>query len=171
MKKALFIIDMLNDFVRPDGALYIEGSEKIIDRIRKEKEKAHKEGFAVIYICDSHRKDDPEFEIWGKHCVKETGGADVIEELKPSLGDIVVKKTTYSGFYNTDLEEILKRENIIHLVLTGVATNICILYTAASARMRRFKVDVIRDAVRGLTPEDKKWALQQMKDILLVEVI
>lgn len=57
MKKALLIIDMLNDFICPEGALYARGSEKIIVRIKEEKEKARSESIPVIYLNDSHRKD------------------------------------------------------------------------------------------------------------------
>lgn len=170
MKKALLIIDMLNDFLCSDGALYVEGSEKIIDRIEKEREKSHKEGVTVIYLCDSHRKDDPEFKIWPEHCVKGTYGVEIINELKPDKDDIIINKTTYSGFYNTELEKTLKEKGIEKLLLTGVATNICVLYTAADARMRGFKVEVLKDAVEGLTPRDKEWALRQMKEVLLAEL-
>ncbi|MEA1913541.1 MAG: isochorismatase family cysteine hydrolase [candidate division WOR-3 bacterium] len=170
MKRALVIIDMLNDFIHRDGALYINGGEEIIDSIREEKERAKKNGIPIIYICDFHRKNDPEFKIWPPHCVQGTKGAEIIDELKPDKDDIVVKKNTYSGFYKTDLEKILEARKIENLILTGVATNICVLYTAADARMRGYAVEVLKEGVEGLTSQDKKWALTQMKKVLQVLV-
>src|SRR3972149_4392429 len=101
-KKALLIIDMLNDFVLPGSPLEVPDTRKIIPNIQREIAKARQEGNAVIYVCDTHDPNDKEFSKfnWPPHAVIGTQGAKVIDELKPQKGDIIIEKTSYSGFYN-----------------------------------------------------------------------
>jgi nicotinamidase-related amidase len=170
-KKSLLVIDMLNDFVREGAPLKIPGVEKIIRHVRRETEKAHSEGYTVIYLCDSHDKNDREFSMFPPHAVKNTEGSKIIEELKPQGTDIIVRKSTFSAFFRTELDEVLKRLGVKKLMCTGVATSICVLYTVADAVMRGYKVDVVKDAVVGLNPEDHRFALKQMKEVLKVNII
>lgn len=166
MREALLVIDMLNDFVREGAPLEVPRAREIIPNIQREIEKARKNDYPVIYLCDAHKLDDPEFKIWPPHCVEGTEGAEVIDELKPAKGDFVVKKISYSGFYNTKLEELLKSLGVQKLFLTGIVTNICVLYTGVDALMRGFEVEVIEDCVAGLNEEDHKFAIRQLKEIL-----
>ncbi|MCM8798423.1 MAG: cysteine hydrolase [Candidatus Omnitrophica bacterium] len=166
MKKALLIIDMLNDFVLKGAPLEVPRAREIIPKIREEIDKAHKENIPIIYICDAHRKDDVEFKVWPSHAVKGTKGADVIEELKPQEGDHIVYKTTYSGFYKTELEKLLKKLKVNALILTGILTNICVLYTGVDALMRGFSVEIPEGCTAGLNTEDEKFALRQIREIL-----
>ncbi len=171
IKKALLIIDMLNDFIRENGKLYIgNDGEKIISPIQKELERFRQGKKPVFYICDCHRPDDKEFNLFPPHCLSETEGANIIEELKPSKDDFIIHKRRYSGFFQTDLDISLREEGIIELELVGVCTNICVLYTAASARMLDYKVTVLKDAVASFDQGAHDFALKQMKDILGVEI-
>ena len=72
-KKALLIIDMLNDFILEGAALQVPKIKTIIKYIKKEIEKARSEGYPIIYLCDSHDEDDREFEMFPPHAVKNTG--------------------------------------------------------------------------------------------------
>lgn len=166
MREALLVIDMLNDFVREGAPLEVPRAREIIPNIQREIEKARNNDYPVIYLCDAHKPDDPEFKIWPPHCVEGTEGAEVIDELKPAKGDFVIKKISYSGFYNTKLEELLKSLGVQKLFLTGIVTNICVLYTGVDALMRGFEVEVIEDCVAGLNEEDHKFAIRQLKEIL-----
>jgi len=171
IKKALLIIDMLNDFIRENGKLYIgDSGGKIISPIQKELEKFRKEKKPVFYICDYHRPDDKEFNLFPPHCLSGTEGANIIEELKPSKNDFIIHKRRYSGFFQTDLDISLREEEIIELELVGVCTNICVLYTAVSARMLDYRVTVLKDAVASFDQGAHDFALRQMKDVLGVEI-
>ena len=88
MKKALVIVDMQNDFVHPYGKLQVPYATDIISTIQELKKKAKAKGVPVIYTQDWHTKDDAEFKVWPEHCVENTLGAEIIDELKPEGGEI-----------------------------------------------------------------------------------
>ncbi len=173
MKEALLVIDMLNDFVREGAPLEVPDTRTVIPVIKREIDKAHAAGYPVIYICDTHAADDKEFSKfgWPAHAVKGTRGAEIVEELRPAGSDIVIPKTTYSGFYGTDLEKTLRRLGIDSLRLTGDVTHICILFTAADAVLRDYTVTVVEDGIAGLAREDHDAALRIMKNVMGVQMV
>ncbi len=165
-QKALLIIDMLNDFVLPGAPLECPGAREIIPNIKRELDEARTEGYPVVYICDSHRENDPEFKVWPRHCVKGTKGAEVVEELKPARGDKIIRKVSYSGFYKTRLEEVLKNLKVKELVITGVCTEICVLFTSVDALMRGYSVYVPEDCAAGLSEQGHLFALKHINEVL-----
>jgi len=172
-KEALLVIDMLNDFVLEGAPLEVPETRRVVPAIRREMDAARKRGDPVIYLCDTHEPDDREFSKfgWPAHAVRGTKGGEVISELKPGPGDIVIPKTTYSGFYHTALEDHLKRLGIDSLRLTGCVTHICILFTASDAVLRDYKVTVVENGVAGISREDHDAALRIMKNVLGVKVV
>ena len=167
-KEALLVVDMLNDFVLPGAPLEVPETRTVIKTIRREIDAAHAAGRPVIYLCDTHAPDDREFGKfgWPPHAVAGTRGAEIVDELKPRPEDIVVPKTTYSGFFGTALESILKKLEVDSLRLTGCVTHICILFTASDAVLRDYTVTVVKDCVAGIAKEDHDAALRIMKDVL-----
>jgi nicotinamidase-related amidase len=78
--RALLVIDMLNDFLLPEGNLYVgDAGQKIIPFIRNKISEFRKRKERVVYICDSHRPDDAEFVMFPPHCIQGTRGGRVIE--------------------------------------------------------------------------------------------
>jgi nicotinamidase-related amidase len=173
MKEALMVMDMLNDFVLPGSSLEVPEARTIISTVKKEIEKAHATGYPVIYLCDAHAPDDKEFSKfgWPAHAVKGTRGAAVVDDLKPVAGDIVIPKTTYTGFFGTNLDETLKRLGVDSLRFTGVVTHICVLFTASEAVLRDYQVTVIEDGVAGLSREDHEAGLRIMRNVLGVKIV
>jgi len=168
---ALLVIDMLNDFVLPGAPLKAEDAEHIIGPIKEEIEKAKRSFYPVIYLCDRHEEDDIEFRLYPRHAVKNSEGEKIIEQLRPEGNDIIVRKYSLSGFYNTDLDEILKKLFIKKLILTGIYSNICVLYTAFDAVIRGYDVDVVKKATVGTTKREKSSSLEHMKKVLKVNII
>ncbi len=168
MGRALLVIDMLNDFVDEKGSLRVPDTEAVLPRVVQEVADARARGEAVVYVCDAHQPDDPEFSRmgWPPHAVRGTWGARVVEALEPRPLDPVVEKTTYSGFHGSDLDRVLREREARTVRLVGCVTNICVLYTAADAAMRGYEVEVVRDAVAGLDPGDHAFALRQMERVL-----
>jgi nicotinamidase-related amidase len=172
-REALLVIDMLNDFVLEGAPLEVPDTRKVIPAIKREIERARKDGNPVIYICDWHDPDDSEFEKfgWPPHAVRDTKGADVVEDIKPQKGDVVIKKNTYSGFYGTELEKTLKKLGVSDLRLTGCVTHICVMFTASDAVLREYGVSVVADGVAGLAKEDHDAALRIMKNVLGAKLV
>ncbi|RMG72044.1 MAG: cysteine hydrolase [Nitrospirae bacterium] len=172
-KRALLVIDMLNDFVLEGAPLEVPSTRKVIPAIKKEIERAHSEGEPVIFVCDAHEPDDREFERfgWPPHAVKGTRGAQVVDELKPGKEDILIEKTTYSGFYNTKLQSTLEALGVDTVRLTGCVTHICVLFTASDAVLRGYRVEVFKDGVAGLSEEDHQAGLRIMKNVLGAKII
>jgi nicotinamidase-related amidase len=162
-KTAVLVIDMQNDFVKPNGKLYVPTAQETIPAIRKLLEKARSANVPIIYTQDWHFKNDPEFRIWGEHCVANTWGAEIIDELKPAPDDIVIRKRRYDAFFGTDLDYVLR--HIVHadtLVIVGTVANICVLHTAGSAALNWYNVVVPIDGISALNEFDYYAALRQI---------
>ena len=165
-KKALLIVDMLNDFVDKNGVLYCgETAQAIIPFIKKRLETFRNRGDLVIYLKDSHDEDDREFERFPSHCVAGTWGNEIITELAPKPGEKVVPKKRFSGFYGTDLESILDSAGVDEVEIVGVCTSICVMDTVGGLADRDYKISV---PVKGVTDFDQKFhefSLKRMKQI------
>ena len=168
-KQAVIVIDMLNDFLY--GKLKCERCQKIIPELKKLLQTAREKNIAVIYLCDAHSKDDEEFNKWPQHAVKGSHGAEVIDELKPLKRDHVIKKTRYSCFFNTELENLLEKLEIKHLILCGILTDICVQHTAADAYYRNLKVSVPIECTEALSEDAKKESLEFMKAMYGAEIL
>lgn len=167
---ALLIIDMLNDFVLEGAPLEVPDTRKIIKNIQRELKKAREQGMPVIYLCDSHRKSDPELKFYPPHAMKGSRGARVIGELNPELGEEVIEKHTLSGFFETRLEESLKRLKVKDLLVTGCVTNICVAATVADAFYRGYRCRVKKDCVAALDKQGQRYGLDQMASVFGAEV-
>jgi nicotinamidase/pyrazinamidase len=171
-RKALIVIDMLRDFIPKDGALYCGAAgEKIVPFIKAKLEEARNSGGLVIYITDSHKPNDPEFKMFARHAVKGTPGAEVIPELKPKRGDIVVRKLTLSSFYKTRLDDVLKKNKIKEAVVVGVCTSICVMDTVGGLRVRGYPVTVYKKGVADFDQRMARMALERMKKTYGAEVV
>jgi nicotinamidase-related amidase len=164
-KTAVIVVDMLNDFVKEDGALVVPGASKLIPNQQKVLKTAREQGVKVIYLTDNHLPYDDEFEKWPPHAVAGTEGAEVIDELKPIDNDRVIPKRRYSGFFGTDLDITLREADIQTLVLMGVLTDICVMYTSADATAKDYDVVTVKDAVDSSNRENHEFAIQHMKSV------
>ena len=166
IRRAVIVIDMLNDFVR--GNLKCERAERIIPNLKRLIEAARTHKVPVIYSNDAHLESD--FEVvnrWGKHAMKGTKEAEVIPELKPEKGDYIVEKRTYSGFFETGLDSLLRSlyggRGANELILTGLHVNICVRHTAADAFFRGYKILIPKDCVEAFTEKDYEEGLEYLK--------
>ena len=150
LKIALIVVDMLKDFI--EGSLKIPNVEETVKNIKEAISTARTFKVPIIYVCDRHiPKVDRELEIWGPHAIADTEGAKVIEELSPQKGDFTVFKRRYSGFFQTDLDLLLRELKVDTLALTGVSTDICVKCTAIDAFYRGYNLIIIKDCVAAFT--------------------
>ena len=163
-KYAVIVVDMLNDFVT--GPIASPRVHHIIEPIKKLCEKARAAGVPVIYANDSHTPEiDKEFKVWGPHAVEGTKGAEIIDELKAQPGDYIVPKKTYSGFYETTLELILRELGVDTVVITGWQADCCCRHTSADAFFRGFNIVVPRETTDTDTEEGYVGALAYIQKI------
>ena len=112
-KRALIIVDMLNDFVDEKGALYCgDTARAIVPAVKKRLARFRQSGDLIVYLKDSHDEEDKEFDRFPKHCVQGSWGNEIISELSPNPGEAVIPKKRFSGFYGTDLENILSSAGV-----------------------------------------------------------
>jgi nicotinamidase-related amidase len=170
----VILVDMLNDFVT--GKLEVKRTKYIIPNLQRLVEAARKNGVPVIYSNDAHYPQDVEVvEKWGNHAIKGTKGAEVIPELKPSPKDYLVEKRTYSGFYETGLDPLLrslyKGEGVKTVILGGLHTHMCVRHTAADAFFRGYHIIVAKDGVEAFTKEDHEQGLKYLENVYNAKIM
>jgi len=173
MRPAVIVIDMLNDFLYKEcnPKLACERGFIIIPNIKKLIEAARESNVPVVYSNDAHLPNDSELKIWGPHAMKRTKGAEVISELKPASMDYQVEKRTYSGFFETGLDTLLRSLGVDMLYITGLHTNMCDQHTSADAFFRGYKIKVVEDAVNAFTEQDHLQGLKYLNFAYGAELI
>ncbi len=169
VEHAVLVIDMLHDFVF--GRLKCDPCAEIVDNIRRIVDAARAADIPVVYVNDSHLPTDPEIRIWGEHAMRGDEGSRVIEELKPADRDHVLEKRTYSAFFETGLDPLLRSLGVRTVVLTGIHTHICVKHTAADAFFRGYRVVVVKDATATFNPRDHEDALSYMRTMYGAELV
>ena len=173
MTTVVMVIDMERGFTDPQGALYAgDGVREIIAPIRDILIAEKARGSQFIFTRDWHEPDDPEFKMWPPHCVKGTWET----EIDPALAEFaqnatIINKRRYSAFFDTNLDAILKAIKPDQVIVTGVATDICVMYTTADLRNRDYPVIIPANAVTSFDPEAHAFALKHMEKILGVTVV
>ena len=160
-KTALIVVDMQNDFVKEGGSLVVPDAEGTIPAIRGLLSLARESGMKVVFSQDTHTEEDPEWDIWPSHAREGSWGWEIVDELKPREGELVIRKVRYDAFYGTHLEHFLRIWGTRTLVICGTVANICVHYTAASAALRWFDVVIPKDATSALDPFDLESSLRQ----------
>jgi nicotinamidase/pyrazinamidase len=170
--RALIVVDMLNDFVDEKGALYCGPSARdIIPFIKDRIADYRKTGSSVIYIQDSHSEDDKEFEKFPKHSVSGTWGHQIVPELAPHQEDVVIQKRRYSGFFETELGDLLRKHDIRDVEVVGVCTNICVMDTVGGLANRDYNITVPRAGVADFDTEFHEFALKRMGKIYGARIV
>ncbi len=165
------VVDMQKDFAHPDGALYNPDAEETIGPMAELRERARNAGVPVWYTQDTHYEDDPEFEIWGKHCRRGSWGWEYVDDLEPAEDEIVFEKSRYDGFYGTELDQQLRVHEKKGLVIAGTVANICVHYTAASAGLRYLDVILPVDLISALNEFDYHASLRQASWLFQAQLV
>ena len=158
-RTAVLVVDMLNDFLEPTGAMPLPEGRRLYEPIRRLLATARARESAVIWVCDTHPREDREFQKRTVHCIAGTWGAQVVDELQPLDDEYRVAKRRYSGFYETDLDLRLRELGVTHVILAGVVTNICVRSTAHDAFFRGYDVIVVQDCVAATSEREQDSSL------------
>lgn len=169
---ALLLIDTINDLEFDDGARLLRAALPMAKRIAALKRRAAEARIPAIYVNDNFGRWRSDFRRLVAHCLEDgVRGRPVAELLVPDENDYFVLKPKHSGFYNTTLDLLLNHVQAETLIMTGMATDVCVLFTAADAYMRDYRLIVPRDCVAALTPALQRNALAQMRHALKADVV
>lgn len=175
-------VDTQVDFMLPEGSLYVPGVEEIIPNLKRLFAYAEKQHIPVLSSADAHPPDDPSFTQWPPHCVVGTPGQRRIPETSFQTATVVanrsgeftapaewdgqwiIEKTEYDVSTNPNFDDIVSSLENRRFVVFGVTTEFCVRGAVLALRSRVIPVDVVEDAIRGITPEAERQAIEEMRD-------
>jgi nicotinamidase-related amidase len=167
MGTALLLIDVINDLAFDGSEGLVAQAEPMALRLSTLKRRATAAGVPTIYINDNFGKWRSDFRKTVAHCTSRSSpGRRVSRRLRPTARDYFVLKPKHSGFFDTTLDTLLETLRIRRVILTGIAGNICVLFTANDAYMRDLKIFAPADCIVSNTPADNGHALRQIEAVL-----
>jgi nicotinamidase-related amidase len=167
---ALLILDMITEMDFRGAAPMRRDVEGAANTILKLRNAADKAGVPVIYVNDNFGEWHSERYRLVERALGSEDGREFVARLAPRDGDYFIIKPQFSGFYATNLPVLLPKLGIDRLVVTGISADICVLFTAADAHMRDYRLWIPADAVAAETHERTRWALEIMKQSMAAEV-
>jgi nicotinamidase-related amidase len=164
---ALLIIDMINDMEFPEGDQLMAYALPVARRLVELKRRAREADIPAVYVNDNFGRWRSDFNAQVDHCLRDgVRGREIAALLTPKADDYFVLKPKHSGFYLTTLEVLLDHLAVDTVIVTGVAGNICVLFTANDAYMRDYSLVVPADCVASNTLEENDAAIDQMGKVL-----
>jgi nicotinamidase-related amidase len=169
---ALLVIDLINRFDFPRGELLFRRALPAARAIAALRARARDAGVPAIYVNDSFDADARDLrEFIAQQQQAEGPAREIVSALQTDPDhDLFVAKPMHSGFFGTGLDAVLRKLRVDHLILTGVAADICVLATAFDAHLRGFELSVPCDCVAAESAEAELWALRQMARVLGADV-
>jgi nicotinamidase-related amidase len=170
-KKALLIVDVINPFDFENGEKLLKQTVPVAKNIAQLKKRAKQMNIPIIYVNDNFKNWQSDFPELISSCLKaESLGKQVVELLKPEKGDYHILKPSYSGFYSTPLHLLLEHLEVNSLIITGIAGNMCVQFTANDAFMLTYKLQIPADCIASQTDQANISALEQMHLILKANI-
>ena len=164
---ALLLIDVINDLAFEGSAALVAQAQAMAGPLARLKRRAATAGVPAIYINDNFGQWRSDFRRTVAHCTSRSSpGHRVSRRLRPRASDYFVLKPKHSGFYDTTLDTLLEKLHIRRVILTGIAGNICVLFTANDAYMREYKIFAPADCIVSNTAVENDHALRQIKTVL-----
>jgi nicotinamidase-related amidase len=164
---ALLLIDVINDLAFEGSKALVAQAEPVAIRLAALKRRATAAGVPTIYINDNFGQWRSDFRRTVAHCTaRSSPGQRVSRRLRPTARDYFVLKPKHSGFFDTTLDTLLATLRIRRVILTGIAGNICVLFTANDAYMRELKIFAPADCIVSNTAADNHHALRQIGTVL-----
>lgn len=170
-RSALIIIDVINPLAFPGGARFAPTAARTLRRIAALRTRAHAARIPVIFVNDNLGRWRSDIEgIIDGIAQSDAPGKRLLDILRPDQRDYVVLKSTLSGFHQTPLEAMLRLGDVQTVIITGLVTGNCVLFTAVDAYMRNYRLIVPRDCVADQKPAEHKAALVKIETLLKAKV-
>jgi nicotinamidase-related amidase len=163
---ALLIVDMISDFEFEDGEKLCPHAAAAAENIRELKIRAKRDCVPVIYVNDNYGRWNEDFRTLATRLSAGSDrGSRITEMLRPEENDLYILKPQRSGFYETPLSVLLQSLRVSNLIICGVTTDICVLFTAHDAYMRGFRVYVPSDCSAAVEVKFHTDALELMERV------
>ncbi|MGF3106308.1 isochorismatase family cysteine hydrolase [Rossellomorea aquimaris] len=166
---ALLVIDIMNPFDFEHGNTLARHTLNIVEPINTLRHYCTKHEHPVIYINDHYELWKADYKEIYQKCHNDVSDG-IMTPLQPTDKDFFLIKPKHSAFYGTALNTLLHHLSVKNLIITGIAGNICVLFTANDAYMREFNLIVPRDAIASVSDEDNHYALTMMKNVLKAKI-
>lgn len=167
----LLLIDVINPLDFPEAKQIVRYVPALIRNLGRLKKRAKKKKVSVIYVNDNFGRWRSDQRQQIERCLKEEClGREMVRALRPEEDDYFVLKPKHSGFFSSTLETLLRYLGAKRLIMTGLAGNFCVLFTANDAYMRDFELMVPRDCVISNSLEENRDALRLMKNFLKADI-
>jgi len=164
---ALLLIDVINDLDFPEANQLLRYARPMAKKLSRLKQRAKEAGVPVIYVNDNFGRWRSDFRRQVQHCLRDgSRGHEIVSLLQPDEDDYFVLKPKHSGFFSTTLETLLHYLGSRELILTGIAGNFCVLFTANDAYMRDYDLIIPSDCTVSNTAEENREALALMRKFL-----
>jgi nicotinamidase-related amidase len=168
---ALIVLDLISDFAFDGGAKVARAALPVAKRIARLKVRAKAAGVPVVYVNDGLGRWRSDFPGLVRHCSRNgSHGAPVVRTIAPVADDYCVLKPKHSGFYATPLDTLLDFIGAKRLILTGVSSHQCVLFTANDAYVRDLALAIPRDCISARNPRDTRLALEYFTRVLGADV-
>jgi nicotinamidase-related amidase len=164
---ALLLIDVINDLDFPEANQLLRYARPMARKISRLKERVKKAGVPVVYVNDNFGRWQSDFRRQVQHCLGgDSRGHEIVRLLQPEDDDYFVLKPKHSGFFSTTLETLLRYLGSKTLIITGIAGNFCVLFTANDAYMRDYDLIIPSDCTASNSTAENKEALALMRKFL-----
>ncbi|MGM9924182.1 MAG: cysteine hydrolase family protein [Bacillus sp. (in: firmicutes)] len=168
-KQALLIIDIINHFHFEHGEQLLLHTEEMLQPLLKLKQAAKAAHLPIIYINDHYNLWQADFQKIIRICRHEANHR-IIDKIAPGEDDYFLIKPRHSAFYGTSLHTLLSHLQVKELIITGIAGNICVLFTANDAYMREYGLYCPRDCIASVDRHDNEYALTMMRNVLKADI-
>jgi nicotinamidase-related amidase len=162
---ALLIVDVINDLDFPEANQLMHYVPAMARQIAKLKARTKRAGVPAIYVNDNFGRWRSDFRKTVEHCRKGKG-REIVDLLEPDEDDYFVLKPKHSGFFSSTLETLLRYLGANTLIITGIAGNYCVLFTASDAYMRDYELIVPSDCTASNTARENREALNFLSKYL-----
>jgi nicotinamidase-related amidase len=168
---ALIMVDVINDLEFDGGEKLLANALPMARRLAKLAERARDEGIAVIYVNDNFGRWRSDFRALLDHCREDNvRGRELAGILAPDRSDYFVLKPKHSGFFSTTLDTLLEYLHVKTVIIGGLTTDRCVLFTASDAHMRDLHLLVPEDCCAADTPDHHHQAIRMMERVLGADV-
>lgn len=157
---ALIVLDLISDYGYPGGRQILAAAQRVARRVSQLKRRVRRQRIPVIYVNDTRGHWESDQTLFVRRCLDASAeAAALVERILPGPEDYFIFKPRHSAFYATPLKELLSRLNVDTILLTGITSHECVLFTAIDAHVRKLNVIIARDCIAAPTPQATRHAL------------